>query len=714
MQWVLPIMNREASISSETTERPITSVAIVGSGIVAHHHARHLAGCSATRLAAVVDTNRAAAEAFAKRWNVSRVYDSLPNLFTAGAVDAVHITTPPDSHESLARQAIEHSLDVMVEKPVAYSYRATEELYQLAAARGARLVPDYSLFFTEQMCLAREWIAQGRIGRIVCVECLYQTRLDRARFEEPKAPPWLFELPAGPLHNFFTHPLYLALQFTGPVRGVNIVPRHTGYLPQGITDNLDLLINGATCSAFVNVSLAVAPSQVALVVHGEQGRILIDFDSFQIALENASGRFGSVMRLLRPAFRGLRAIQQTGGTALKVLQKRLMPYSGLKALIERFYTCPKSAEGLPIPRDLVLEVARVEDEIIRSPGVWKLSFPRACNAVPAAARPRGVAVTGGTGHVGSRVVAELRRRGYAVRLLTRWQSRAVPPVGEDVEVVYGDARQLDDVRRLVAGTEAVIHLAAGMKGSRDFVVQSCVEATRNVVQVARELGTSRNIYVSSMAVFNYCGLRRNDFLTESTALEKMPEERSAYAEGKALAERIVAEEIAQRKSRWMILRPSQIFGGNAELPRQLGSRVGRYLVCLGGLRKRMRLVHIDDVVQAIVGFIVPDGFRSGAQLNLTHPDILLARQVAALLKQQCGLRVFYLRPSLGKTLAWGTRVAHAILKRGPRISARQAAYLFCECGAEAKAASALGWRPGAPLVDQIEFTLRKSVGKPAR
>jgi nucleoside-diphosphate-sugar epimerase len=320
-----------------------------------------------------------------------------------------------------------------------------------------------------------------------------------------------------------------------------------------------------------------------------------------------------------------------------------------------------------------------------------------------------VAVTGGTGYLGSRVVAELRRRGYSVRLLTRWQSRAVPPGGDDIEIVYGDARNLGDVRRLVAGTEAVIHLAAGMKGSREFVVQSCAEGSRNVVKVVRELGTSRNIYVSSMAVFDYRGLKRRDFLSERTALEAAPEERSAYGMGKTLAERIVAEEIAQNHSPWMILRPSQIFSGAAELSRQLGTSLGRSLVCLGGPRKRLRLVHVDDVVRAIVDFIAPEKFQPGTVLNLTHSDILLARQVAAMLKQRRGLRVFYLRPWLGKTLAWGTRVAHRMLKRGPRISARQAAYLFCESGAEAKAALSLGWRPSAPLDKQIEVALQRSM-----
>ncbi|MGD0615841.1 MAG: NAD-dependent epimerase/dehydratase family protein [Verrucomicrobiota bacterium] len=702
-------MSQETSQTSGSTCAHVASVAIVGSGAVAHHHARHLVNCPTTRLVAIVDTDRSAAEAFALKYSISRVHNSLSELFAAGGVDALHISTPPDSHEILARQAIDHGLDVVVEKPIAYSAAVTAELYQLAAARGVRLSPDYSLFLAEQMCLARKWIAEDRIGSIVGVECLYQTTLDRARLEEPKRPPWLFELPAGPLHNFFTHPLYLVLQFTGPVRGVNSVPRHAGYLPQGLTDNLDLLIDGTNCSAFVNVSLAARPAQTRLVIQGEQGRIAIDFDAFQITLERAPARFGSVMRLLRPSLRGIGAVRQTGSTALKILRKRLVPYAGLKTLIEQFYSSSPPGGKLPIPPELVLSVARVEEEIVRSPGVWKLSFPRASSVVPDGPHSKWVAVTGGTGYLGSRVVAELRNRGYGVRLLQRWQSHGALPAGDDIEVVYGDARNVDDVRRLVAGTEAVVHMAAGMKGSREFVVESCAEAARNVVQVARELGTRRNIYLSSMAVFDYRGLKRRDFLSEGTALEAAPEERSAYGMGKTLAERIVAEEIARNHSPWMILRPSQIFGETADFAHHLGSILGRNVLSLGGPRKRMRLVHVADVVRAIVDFIAPEKFQSGTVLNLTHPDILLAWQVAALLKQRCGVDVVYLRPSVGRALAWATRVTHTMLKRGPRISARQAAYLFCESGAEAKAALELGWRPAATLKEQIQAALTGSV-----
>jgi nucleoside-diphosphate-sugar epimerase len=116
----------------------------------------------------------------------------------------------------------------------------------------------------------------------------------------------------------------------------------------------------------------------------------------------------------------------------------------------------------------------------------------------------------------------------------------------------------------------------------------------------------------------------------------------------------------------------------------------------------MRLVHVDDVARAIVDFLEPARFQSGKVVNLTHPDTLLARDVAALLRHRRGLRVCYLRSWMGKTLATATRITHRLLGKGPCISARQAAYLFSKCGASAQLATELGWRPAAPLRAQLE------------
>ena len=77
-----------------------------------------------------------------------------------------------------------------------------------------------------------------------------------------------------------------------------------------------------------------------------------------------------------------------------------------------------------------------------------------------------VAVTGGTGFVGSHTVAGFVRAGHDVRVLARTPSKlaiALGPLGVDadrVEIVEGDVTSPEDVRRLLDGADACLHAAA--------------------------------------------------------------------------------------------------------------------------------------------------------------------------------------------------------------------------------------------------------------
>ena len=69
-----------------------------------------------------------------------------------------------------------------------------------------------------------------------------------------------------------------------------------------------------------------------------------------------------------------------------------------------------------------------------------------------------IAVTGGTGYTGGRLLERLRGRGHEVRALARPDARR--PATAGVVWVEGDLAQPDALARLVAGTNAVAHVAA--------------------------------------------------------------------------------------------------------------------------------------------------------------------------------------------------------------------------------------------------------------
>jgi dihydroflavonol-4-reductase len=75
-----------------------------------------------------------------------------------------------------------------------------------------------------------------------------------------------------------------------------------------------------------------------------------------------------------------------------------------------------------------------------------------------------VAVTGGTGYLGSHATAALARAGHRIRVLARSPERvpaALAPLGVDeVETATGDVTDSRAVERALEGADAVLHVAS--------------------------------------------------------------------------------------------------------------------------------------------------------------------------------------------------------------------------------------------------------------
>jgi len=109
-------------------------------------------------------------------------------------------------------------------------------------------------------------------------------------------------------------------------------------------------------------------------------------------------------------------------------------------------------------------------------------------------------VTGATGLVGNNVVRLLRCEGETVRALVRDTSDPRPLAGLEVEAVIGDIRDIESVRRAMAGVSQVVHSAArvhigwtGLESQRAINV----EGTRNVATAARD-ANAKMVHVSSV------------------------------------------------------------------------------------------------------------------------------------------------------------------------------------------------------------------------
>jgi len=170
-------------------------------------------------------------------------------------------------------------------------------------------------------------------------------------------------------------------------------------------------------------------------------------------------------------------------------------------------------------------------------------------------------VTGATGFLGSTLVPMLREEGHDVRVLVR---SGLP--FRDAEVVKGDVRDPDSVRRALAGVEGLYHLAGLV--SRDpadarKMYDLHVEGTRNLLTGAAHAGLRRIVLASSSGTIGVSRVRRvateeDDYPIE--AVGNWP-----YYLSKIYEEKI-AIEFSRRGLPLVILNPSLLLGpGDARM-----------------------------------------------------------------------------------------------------------------------------------------------------
>jgi uncharacterized protein YbjT (DUF2867 family) len=108
-----------------------------------------------------------------------------------------------------------------------------------------------------------------------------------------------------------------------------------------------------------------------------------------------------------------------------------------------------------------------------------------------------ILVAGGTGRLGTKVVTLLRRQGLEVRVLTHNRSRAAHLAGTGVEIVDGDVRDFEAVRRAVTGAQTVVSAIQGFAGTKDGSPATIDRGgNRNLIVAAQEAGVENFVLVS--------------------------------------------------------------------------------------------------------------------------------------------------------------------------------------------------------------------------
>ncbi len=203
-------------------------------------------------------------------------------------------------------------------------------------------------------------------------------------------------------------------------------------------------------------------------------------------------------------------------------------------------------------------------------------------------------ITGGAGFLGINLVRYLLDRGHTVTSLD------IAPfdysdVKDRVHVIQGDIRDVGAVDRATAGVDIVIHTAAALPlYSKQDILSTDIDGSRNVMEAALRHKVQRAIHVSSTAVY---GIPDHHPLCEADKLDGV----GPYGQAKIDAERICVE--CREKGLCVpIIRPKSFVG-----PERLGvfalfydwAKDGKGFPMIGNGRNRYQLLDVEDLCDAI-------------------------------------------------------------------------------------------------------------------
>jgi dihydroflavonol-4-reductase len=254
-----------------------------------------------------------------------------------------------------------------------------------------------------------------------------------------------------------------------------------------------------------------------------------------------------------------------------------------------------------------------------------------------------VFVTGGTGFIGSQVVARLLARGHAVRGLARSSRSGERLQAQGAIAVPGDLHDRKALREGMSGCQSVLHVAAAYEfwgPSRAAFRRTNVEGTRIVIECASDAGVSRVVSVSSVVVF---GLPTQSPITEDTPVG--PVRFSEYARTKYEGDLLAWRLCDARKLPLVVVYPGAVLGPGD--PKATGRYVRDFV------ERRMPatvlqdctfpFVHVGDVAEAIIRAAETPGIEG--RKYLVAAENLTFRQINAMITDISGVRPPRLRLS---------------------------------------------------------------------
>ena len=255
-------------------------------------------------------------------------------------------------------------------------------------------------------------------------------------------------------------------------------------------------------------------------------------------------------------------------------------------------------------------------------------------------------VTGGCGFIGSNIVRALVGRGRRVRVLDNLSTgrrENLREVEADIDLVLGDLRDEDAVRRAVHGVRCVLHAAALPSVARSVedpkpTHDVNVTGTLNLLLAAREAKAERVVFSSSSSVYGDTPVlpKREDMI---------PQPLSPYALSKLAGEHYMRLFSELYGMATFCLRYFNVFGPRQDPASQYAAVIPRFIEALrrdrppviyGDGAQTRDFTFVDDVVAANLCCDTAPRDASGMVFNVAWGHRFSVRDLAVALARIMG------------------------------------------------------------------------------
>ncbi|WP_080792798.1 Gfo/Idh/MocA family oxidoreductase [Corynebacterium pacaense] len=236
-------------------------------------HAPYIRASRNCELVGVVARSQASKDAVRQDDPTLTAVDSLAELIALG-VDAVVISTPPETRQALVLEALDAGVAVVADKPFAPSADKAQELVDAARSRGLLLNVFHNRRQDADLVTARTLRDSGRLGELRGLDL----RLDL------DAPDTLEPGPGGGLlRDLGSHVVDQALVLMGPARAVT-AQLGSIELPEGVTNARFAIEIEHVSGAFSRISASKVDHLVSreMRLYGTLGSYVSDYADVQV------------------------------------------------------------------------------------------------------------------------------------------------------------------------------------------------------------------------------------------------------------------------------------------------------------------------------------------------------------------------------------------------------------------------------------------------